>query len=246
MNAAKLALIGYGGEGLGTPLFRETLERALAAADLRPGARALDLGCGCGQGAALLAGRGLNVTAVERHPSVADAARARLARFGPQAEVRTGEASDLEPDLRADLVVALGAGSLAGVEADATAVLAGLAERATPGGAVLWGETFWRRPPTPLLQAVTDAAGRYGAHAEYVKAGVSAGLTPLYAGESSQAEWDDYVFRYVRALERYAVERPNDSDAEPMRNRARAWRDLYLAEARDVMGFGLYVFGKPA
>lgn len=246
MNAAKLALIGYGGEGLGTPLSAETLNRVLDAAGLPSGASALDLGCGCGQGAVLLASRGLRVTAVERHPEVAAAARERARPCLPAVHVVCAEASDLDAGERHDLVVALGAGALAGRGAEPAQVLAFLAERTRAGGRVLWGETFWRRPPSPLLQAVAGQAGRYGSHADYVRAGVSAGLIPLHAGESSQAEWDDYVFRYVRALELYALGNPDDADAEPMRNRARAWRDLYLAEAREVMGFGLYLFGRPA
>lgn len=246
MNAAKLALIGYGGDQLGTPLSHEALNRVLDAADVPSGASALDLGCGCGQGSALLAGRGLRVTAVERHPEVAASATERTQASVPPVRVICAEASDTPADGAFDLVAALGAGALAGRDADPPDVLAFLAARARPGGRVLWGETFWRRSPSPVLQAVAGAAGRYGSHAEYVRAGVSAGLTPLHAGESSQAEWDDYVFRYVRALELYAIARPDDADAEPMRNRARGWRDLYLAEARDVMGFGLYLFGKPA
>lgn len=246
MNTSKLALVGYGGEGLGTPISEQTLHRMLDAADPPTGGSALDLGCGCGQGAALLAARGLRVTAVERHAAVAEAARVRTQALGPRVQVICAEASDVDAAAGHDLVVALGAGALVGRDAEPAQVLAFLAERTRPGGRVLWGETFWRRAPSPLLHAVAGAAGRYGSHADYVRAGLAAGLVPLHAGESSQAEWDDYVFRYVRALELYAAANPDDPDAEPMRNRGRAWRDLYLAEAREVMGFGLYLFGRPA
>jgi len=246
VDAARLNLIAYGGEGFGTPLFPETLDRVLDATDLRPGDRALDLGCGHGQMALRLARRGMIVEAVERHAIVAEAACLRTADAAPgSVTVHVGDAGRfLDQSAPARLVSAVGAGGLAGGRAEPAAVLARLASAVEPGGWLSWGETFWRTPPSPRLQLTADVSGAYRGHADYVRAGVEAGLTPMAAVESSRAEWDDYVFRYVAAVERHAAAHPADPDTPALVDRARAWRDLYLDEAREVMGFGLYLFWK--
>lgn len=243
MNLAKLSLVGYGGETLGSPVSFQAFDGALDAAGLGAGGVVLDLGCGSGQAATHMARRGAYVVGVERHAIVAEAARARMARAAPGSlEVIVGEAATLGELPAADLVVAMGAGRLGG---GAGETLAGLAARAKAGGAVLWGESFWRREPSALLRMVADAAGGLGSNADYLAAGSAAGLELLHARESSREEWDSYVFSYVDALEAYAREHPEDPDAEPMVNRARAWGQLYDAEAREAMGFGLYVWRSP-
>jgi protein-L-isoaspartate(D-aspartate) O-methyltransferase len=54
----------------------------LAALDVRPGMRVLEIGAGTGYNAALLAQLGADVTSVDVQPDVADRARAALARAG--------------------------------------------------------------------------------------------------------------------------------------------------------------------
>lgn len=247
VDPARLALIGYAGDAFGTPVSASRFDALLDQTDLKAGDHALDLGCGHGQAALRLAGRGLRVRAVERHASVAEAAARRTAAASPGSiPVVVGEAREvLSTPTRYRLVMAVGAGRLVGREARPVDTLLALARAAEPGGWVLWGETFWRAPPSARLQLVADAAGAYGSHAEHVAAGVQAGLTSTAAQESTLAEWDDYVFRYAAAFERHAHAHPNDPDAHALLERARAWRDLYLQEARAVMGFGLYLFWKP-
>lgn len=67
---------------------------------LAPGERVLEVGTGSGYQAAVLAELGCRVTTIEREPSLADAARARLSTLGyaGRVEVRTGDGSlgDLE------------------------------------------------------------------------------------------------------------------------------------------------------
>jgi len=65
-----------------------------------PGDRVLEVGTGSGYAAAVLAELGCRVTSVEREPSLADAARGRLATLGytGRVEVRTGDGSLGLPD----------------------------------------------------------------------------------------------------------------------------------------------------
>lgn len=65
----------------------------------------LDLGCGTGRHLELLAAAGYAVTGVDRSPSMAAAARARLAPFGPRATVLESDLLALEATRRFDAVI---------------------------------------------------------------------------------------------------------------------------------------------
>ena len=63
-----------------------------------PGDRVLEIGTGSGYQAAVLAGLGAKVTSIERHPSLADAARRRLAELGiDDVTIRVGDGSVGDP-----------------------------------------------------------------------------------------------------------------------------------------------------
>ncbi|HSK51703.1 MAG TPA: protein-L-isoaspartate(D-aspartate) O-methyltransferase [Clostridia bacterium] len=66
----------------------------------RPGDRILEIGTGSGYQAAILAAIGCRVTSIERHPELAEAARARLAGMPPAdtVEVRVGDGTLGAPD----------------------------------------------------------------------------------------------------------------------------------------------------
>lgn len=66
----------------------------------RPGDRILEIGTGSGYQAAILATLGCRVTSIERHPELADIARARLAQIPPAdtVEVRVGDGTHGAPD----------------------------------------------------------------------------------------------------------------------------------------------------
>jgi len=65
-----------------------------------PGDRVLDIGTGSGYQAAVLAELGCRVVSIERHASLADSARERLARlgYGDRVEIRVGDGSLGAPD----------------------------------------------------------------------------------------------------------------------------------------------------
>jgi protein-L-isoaspartate(D-aspartate) O-methyltransferase len=65
-----------------------------------PGDRVLDIGTGSGYQAAVLAELGCSVVSIERHASLADTARERLARlgYGDRVEIRVGDGSLGAPD----------------------------------------------------------------------------------------------------------------------------------------------------
>lgn len=250
MDSNKLSAIAHATHHFQTPLTPEILDRALAFADLAPGARVIDLGCGNAAVAQHIAeGHDAHVDAVERSPLMADQAEARLAGRGAGGDVkvlRMGSAEYLAGAEPCDLLVGIGAIQLAGAELSVADTLAALARHVRPGGALLWGETYWRRPPSAgLLSLLGPLGAAYRSHAEYVAAGEAAGLLPLYAVTASEQDWDEYAWRYASAVEAYVRDHPADPDAPALKARVDGWRRLYLAEARDAMGFGLYLFRKP-
>ena len=226
------------------PLSEAVLERALEVIPLRPGLRAADLGCGNAAMALHLAERhGLQVDAVERSPGMLALARRRL-EGSKGVRLHAGEAEALlaasEPF---DLIVATGAHALFAAAPDLAGVFLRLRAHARPGGHILFGDAFFRKPPSERLAA---ALSHFGTHRGYVAAGEAAGLTPLIAVESPQLDFDDYAWRMERSVRAYVAEHPEDPDAGALMARARMQREAYLAEARDVLGFGLYVFETPA
>jgi SAM-dependent methyltransferase len=249
MDQNKLSFLAHRTHCFASPVSAAVLDRALAVADLAPGATCFDLGCGAGGMSVHLAeAYGLQVKAVDRSPLMVAEARLRAAGRGAPGSVSFHQDSSIDFLARegeADLVVAVGAVGLTAGSQAAEAILKGLAQHVKPGGALLWGETNWRREPSDMIRLLLGpTAAVYGSHADYSHAGVAAGLLPLYAVTASEQDWDEYTWRYTTALETHLRDHPDDPDAAEIRNRAQGWRALYLAEGRDTMGFGLYLFRK--
>ena len=249
MDHLKLSLVGHFTHHFSSPVSPETLDRVLALSGIERGWRAVDLGCGPAAMALHLAERyGVQVEAVDRSAAMLDLARARAADHpaGGRLSFRKAGSTDWLADAEpCDLLMVVGAGLLVPDAADNAAQLKALAGAVKPGGRLLWGETFWKAEPSPLLKAgLGPTVALYASHADYVAAGEAAGLTPLYAAVSSEQDWDEYAWRYSTAVEIYAAAHPGDPEAQMMRARIAGWRKMYLTEGRRVMGFGLYLFGK--
>jgi ubiquinone/menaquinone biosynthesis C-methylase UbiE len=250
MDHLKLSLVAHSTHHFSSPVSPETLDRVLALSGIERSWRVVDLGCGPAAMALHLAERhGVKVEAVDRSAVMLDLARARASASpaGARLSFRQAESVDWLKDAEpCDLLMAVGAGLLVPGAEDNAAQLRALANSVRPGGRLLWGETFWKADPSaPFVAGLGPTAALYASHADYVAAGEAAGLTPLYAAVSSEQDWDEYAWRYSTAVEVYAADRPEDPEADAMRARIQGWRRLYLAEGRRVMGFGLYLFGKP-
>ena len=248
MDLLKLSAVAHANHHFSSPVSVEALERVLAVSGITHGWRAIDLGCGPATMAAHLAERyGVHVEAVDRSAIMLDLARSRLADHPARARLSFHQAESMDYLATAepcDLLVAVGAGMLVPGAADNAAQLKALAAHVKPGGRLLWGETFWKRPPSDGLRTQTGpVAALYASHAEYVHAGEAAGLTPLYAAVASDQDWDEYAWRYSTAVESYALAHAGAPEAAAMRARIAGWRQIYLAEGRDTLGFGLYLFG---
>ena len=248
MNPDKFSAIAHRDHDYCNPVAAAKIERILDLMPLDALSRVLDLGCGRAELALRIVERfGSTIVAVERSPYMLDAARERAEWTGALAKLHLDD-RDIRA-FRADpetfhLSVMLGAGGIDGGIAGICRTLKGWTK---PGGYVLVGEGYWKQKPSGEYLAVLgggDAAALLD-HRGNVQAGIDAGLVPLHAVVASDDEWDEYEWKYARAIERYAGEQPNDPDVPAMLERVRRWRDAYLRWGRDTLGFGVYLFWRP-
>ena len=227
----------------GNPISPAVLDRALAFADLKPGGRCADLGAGNAAMSLHVADRyGLGVDAVERSAGMVELARSRLRAHPAGASVMLHEASAdafLAERRAYDLLLVMGAAGVAPGASNLGETLAWLRGRLRSGGFVLYGDPFLRPIASPALRAAMPAAGGF---ADPIRAAEAAGMRAVYATESPRADWDDYAWGIVASLEEHRRASPDDPHLEAISAQVARMRASYLGEARDAVGFGVYLF----
>ncbi len=231
MNPHKFSAIAHRDHDYCNPIAAGKIERLLDLLPLDETSRVLDLGCGRAELALRIIERfGSTVVAVDRSSMMLDAARERAEWTGALGKLHLDDV-DIA-DYRADpenfhLTVMLGAG---GIKGGMTGICNRLKHWTRSGGYVLIGEGFWRQKPhseyLSLLGGEKDT--QFLDHRGNVQAGIDAGLIPMHATTASMDEWDEYEWKYCRAIERYVREQPEDPDIPAMLERSRRWRDAYL------------------
>lgn len=250
MDRQRFSYIAHRNHQFCSPCSAETFDALLAPLDLQPGDKVIDLGCGTGGMAILLARRfAAQVLGVDLSPRMIDAASRRADAEPGEGTIsfQTGDAAEFIADHGpCRMIVASGAGGLVPGAATMAETLRGLAAHLVPGGWLLHGEGYWKKPPSrSYLEALGAAEDELTSHAGNVAAGESAGLVPILAMTASEREWDVYEWTYSTAVESHLAEHPDDPDADAMRTRIRNWRRTYLTEGRETLGFGLYLYRKP-
>lgn len=227
----------------------DTVEAAIAVADLPSGARALDLGCGNATVAILMARRfGLDVRAIEADPGMAELARARIrsAEMREQVQVIQARSGDVLAEVGpADLIVALGATDPAGLGRGAPAdTFAGLTSHLRPGGWLLWGDLTWRGEPSQPLRTLVEITNLYTDDDGWRDAARAAGLDLVSSEISPQSVWDDYTHGLVHAADAWLIANADAPEAEQVRfhrNRVHAMFEF----GRPWLSFGLYLMRRP-
>ncbi|MDO1558983.1 class I SAM-dependent methyltransferase [Brevundimonas sp. 2R-24] len=242
MRPAAFNRIAYAEMGICNPLADGAFLEALGRADLPPGARACDLGCGNAHTSILMAGAGLQATAVERDPDMAELAAERIAARGAAVELKVGEGLQaLDAQEAWSLIVAIGTTALTD---PGPARFAGLAARLAPGGRLLFGDLMWKAEPDPAFRDLLHQTAVYESHAGWIEAGRASGLQPLWDRVSTEAEWDAYAGAMTGAVEAWIAANPDRPEASALRNRVALLRAMQQGEAGRTLGFGLYLFGK--
>jgi SAM-dependent methyltransferase len=196
------------------PTNPEKIRRLGDSLSLTSDSRVLDVACGKGGPALILAGTyGCRILGVEIRDAFAEEARARVAANGLQSlvEVQTADASELELEPEAwDAALCLGAGFVWGTIADAASAL----RPCVPlGGFVAIGEPFWREWPLPDsidAEAFVDLATT-------VTRLEQDGLVTTAIIAASADDWDHYESLHWRAIEGWLAEHPVHPDAEDIR-----------------------------
>jgi SAM-dependent methyltransferase len=209
---------------------------------LGPDARVLDLACGKGGPAVLLASTfGCTVLGIERAPEFVEAARERVTAVGVGEIVEIVEADahavTLEPEAW-DAALCLGATF---VWDDLEGTLAALTPTVRPGGHIVVGEPYWRQWPLP--RGIDDQG--FVALRDTVARIESAGLSLQGLIASSEDDWDRYESLHWRALEEWLAANPNDPDASEIRERHERSRDDYLSFERELLGWAILIARKP-
>jgi cyclopropane fatty-acyl-phospholipid synthase-like methyltransferase len=226
----------------------DRLEATMRRAGPPSGAAIMDIGCAYGEVSIHLARAfDARVTAVELDPVMAAGAEERIQTAGLSGRIqvrRETSAAALAALPAFDLILAIGSTEPAGKGLREPAdVFAALAAHLTPGGALIWGDLFWKaEPPAPLRQLV-ETGGYYVSHEAWQAAARTAGLTVVTAEISDGDEWAVYRTTMETAITDWLDGHPDHPDAPGVAATAHRIKMMFDFGA-DYLGFGLYLFRK--
>ena len=200
----------------------------------------VDLGCGKGEALRLVVDlHGGTGTGVDRSVRMLGDAGAN----GGSVEFVAADATSWRPERTPDVAICMGSTHIFGGTAGAAAALGALVR---PGGVVVLGDGYWRSVPAAVhLRAFGMEVDELAGLDEMVASVDRQNLVPVAVQPSTEAEWDDYEWSLIRAVELWALEHPNHPDVEPFRSRTRVMRDTFLEWRRTALGFALVVAVKP-
>lgn len=248
MDRARFSFIAHSQLDFANPISERMIDRALEVCALRKGQRLLDIGCGKAELLIRAAeSRGVLGVGIELSRLAFDqASRRAYARVSPaMLMLHLGEAKPLLAQLEDgsfDAASCVGSSHAIG---DAAAALDAMIRVVRPGGHVLLGEGYWKKPPSKeYIELLGGSEADLTTHAGNINLAWSKGLIPVWATTASDQDWDEYEWGYARGIEDFVAANPGDADAEKMLERSREWRRIFVNHGRETLGFGLYAFRK--
>lgn len=227
----------------------DRIDAALGLTAIRPGLRAIDIGCANACVSIHLAERfGLVVEAVELDETMAELAEARITASSVAAQItlhKTRSDTVLPKHGPYDLIVALGTTEPTGPGIrEPEAMLSGLALHLASGGHLLWGDLVWTAEPPGPLRQIVELQNRYRSDDGWRQAARSAGLSVRFGHVSSAEDWDHYTQTMLTAVHHWMETHPGHAELQAVSERARQV-EMMLDFGRGYMNFGLYLLAHP-
>jgi SAM-dependent methyltransferase len=200
---------------------------------LAPGQRVLDIACGRGGPAIVLASTfGCEIVGVEKASVFATAARERIAAAGLEKliEIHEQDAADfpIEPEAW-DAALSLGASWIrGGLEGTVAALTPGVRR----GGHLAVGEVYRRTQPN-------SADDEFASLAETVRRFERAGPPVTTLITASEQDWDAYESVHWASLEEWLAENPDVPGAAEIRAQHEQWKWSFLEHGREAHGWAI-------
>ena len=229
MNRDEVSAVTHGDLPFANPLSEVAIDAGIAALDLKPGARVLDIGAGNGELLTRIfaAHPGTTTIAVEPSEPWAEAARDRGVHIVYE---QTLEEAPLDPPF--ELVCCIASSHAIGGWDEA------LREYRRLGDQALVGEGFWQREPTDsYLEALGGASvDELPTHDDLLAGVRAAGWEVVAEQVASLEDWTNYEETLIAQGEAHLA---NDPDPD-----LRRWVDAARArwehpDGRDTLGFAL-------
>ena len=233
-----LSAIAHTDHSIAAPLSGTSVERLLHRAVGHGPRHLLDLGCGSGEWLVRAATQRPDVSAVGVDLDEAAILRGRElmqgAGLAERIELRVGDAVAFTAERPADCVLSVGAAHAFG---GLLPTLEGVRPHLAAGGAVVIGDGFWQRDPTPEVLAIGFERDEFADLATTIDRIVDAGWGPTYGHVSTPAEWDDYEWSWSGSLTEWALDSASDADRVEALAAAQRHRTEWVRGYRDVLGF---------
>jgi SAM-dependent methyltransferase len=201
---------------------------------LGPDRRVLDLACGRGGPAIVLASTfGCGVVGVEKSNEFAAAARERVAAAGLEELITIHEADavdfPIEPE-QWDAALCLGATWIwDGLEG----TVATLSRGVRPGGHLALGDVYRRA-------GAADCDEEFASLADTVRRFEQAGPPVTTLITASEQDWDAYESLHWASLEEWLAENAEDPGAPEIRSEQERWKWHYLEHGREADGWAIF------
>ncbi|GLU46449.1 SAM-dependent methyltransferase [Nocardiopsis ansamitocini] len=211
-----------------------------------------DLGCGWGELLLRILERtpGATGTGIDTDTELLGRGRANAAARGLSDRVvfSAGPAGFRRAPV--DLVVSVGASHAfaddTAPRADSEAALRALRGAVGPGGRVLFGECFWRRPPgTEEIAALWPdfSTDEYTDLPGLVDQAIAAGFRPLWIETADDDEWEHFQSGFLSDREEWLLEHGDRPEADHVRAQTDLLRNAWLRGHRDSLGFAYLTLG---
>jgi len=243
MSAPFYYLVAEAGRRLLNPSSADKILKLGRICRLGPESRVLDMGCGKGEPACLLAAaHGCRVVGVDFEPTFIKAARARAIEVGVGkfCEFIESEGSRHALDPQAyDLVMALGTSFIYnGLEGTVKALAVAL----KPEGYMVVGEPYWKveSPPPEYLKREGVTVDTFASLTGTVARMKEWGFELVQFIRAGEDDWDGYEAHHWWAIDQWRRENPAHSEVKEVVRRMEFERESYLRWG-EGLGWAIFV-----